>query len=136
MLTHEYATEFEAFAYEPAYGASHEAADRVDELVESRGSRFLGNGPIGTFVVEILLAFSLLWDFVTYRYRKIPYWAIGAIAFMFLYFANPLDAIPDVIVGIGQIDDVIVVTLCFLMVRQEIHEYRRWKETQHYDDDE
>ncbi len=100
----------------------------IQEHEEEIRGRFLGNGPLGKFIEEILLAIALVKDYALGRYRKLPYWAIGAIVFMLLYVANPVDLIPDFLIGIGQIDDIIVVTICLLMVRQEIHEYKDWRE--------
>ena len=40
-----------------------------------------------------------------------------------LYILNPLDLIPIV----GQIDDAAVVAACLLMVRQDLHRYKKWK---------
>ncbi len=106
----------------------------VQEHEEEIRGRFLGNGPLGKFIEEILLAIALVKDYATGKYRKLPYWAIGAIVFMLLYVVNPIDLIPDFLIGIGQIDDLIVVTLCLLVVRQEIHEYKFWRD--HERDDE
>lgn len=100
---------------------------RVDERSEEIKSRFLGEGPLGTFVEELLLALYLTSDYVTGRYQRIPYWAIGAIAFMFLYLANPMDLVPDFIIGLGQLDDLAVVSMCLILVRQEIHVYKAWR---------
>ena len=100
----------------------------VQEHEEEIRGRFLGKGPFGKFVEEIILAIALVKDYATGNYRKLPYWAIGAIVFMLLYVANPMDLIPDFLIGVGQIDDLIVVTICLLMVRQEIHEYKHWRE--------
>ena len=100
----------------------------VQEHEEEIRGRFLGNGPLGTFIEDIFLAIALVKDYVIGRYRKLPYWAIGAIVFMLLYVVNPFDAIPDFLIGVGLIDDLIVVTICLLMVRQEIHEYKHWRE--------
>ena len=55
---------------------------------------------------------------------------------MLLYVANPIDLIPDFLIGIGQIDDVIVVALCLMLVRQEIHEYKYWRETARDDEED
>ena len=108
----------------------------VQEHEEEIRGRFLGKGPLGKFVEEIFLAIALVKDYATGTYRKLPYWAIGAIVFMLLYVANPVDLIPDFLIGIGQIDDVIVVTLCLVLVRQEIHEYKDWRENEWDEDDE
>ena len=100
----------------------------VQEHEEEIRGRFLGKGPLGKFIEEIILAIALVKDYATGKYRRLPYWAIGAIVFMLLYVGNPFDAIPDFLIGVGQIDDLIVVTICLLMVRQEIHEYKHWRE--------
>lgn len=97
--------------------------DRSDTITDS----FIGRGPFGKVLEEIILAISIVKDYAIGRYRKIPYWAIGAIIFTMLYVANPLDLIPDFILGVGQIDDILAVTLCLLMIRQELHEYKAWK---------
>ena len=106
----------------------------IQEHEEEIRGRFLGKGPLGKFVEEIILA--LVKDYATGNYRKLPYWAIGAIVFMLLYVGNPFDAIPDFLIGVGQIDDLIVVTICLLMVRQEIHEYKHWREHERDEDED
>ena len=51
----------------------------VQEHEEEIRGRFLGNGPLGTFIEEIFLAIALVKDYALGNYRKLPYWAIGAI---------------------------------------------------------
>ena len=117
----------EAFIRNGADRITEADIQRVDEHSEEIKSRFLGEGPLGTFVEELILALRLTSDYVTGRYRKIPYWAITAIAFMFLYIVNPMDLIPDFIIGLGQLDDLAVVSMCLILVRQEIHVYKAWR---------
>jgi uncharacterized membrane protein YkvA (DUF1232 family) len=40
---------------------------------------------------------------------------------------NPLDLIPDFLPLVGQIDDAAVIAACLLMVRQDLHRYKKWK---------
>lgn len=120
----------EAFIRNGADRITDADIQRVNERSEEIKSRFLGEGPLGTFVEELFLALRLTSDYVTGRYQKIPYWAIGAITFMFLYLANPMDLIPDFIIGLGQIDDLAVVSMCLILVRQEIHVYKAWRAEQ------
>ena len=119
----------EAFIRQGAEKISEADIQNVDGHSTEIKKRFLGGGPLGTFVEESLLSLMLVRDYVTGDYRKIPYWAIAAIAFMFLYVLNPMDVIPDFVIGLGQIDDVAVVSACLILVRQEIHEYRDWRES-------
>lgn len=117
----------EAFVRKNAEQITEDDIRHVDEHADEIKSRFLGEGPLGTFVEELLLTLGLVKDYMTGAYRKIPYWAIAAVAFMFLYIANPMDLIPDFIIGIGQLDDVAVVSVCLVLVRQEIQAYRNWR---------
>jgi len=118
----------EAYIREKAEHVTEDDLLYVQEHEDEIRGRFLGNGPLGTFIEEVLLAMALVKDYATGRYRKLPYWAIGAIVFMLLYVANPLDAIPDFLIGVGQLDDILVVTLCLIMVRQDIREYKYWRD--------
>lgn len=124
----------EDFIRKSAAKITEEDIRHVDEHAEEIKSRVLGKGPLGTFVEELLLTLGLVKDYITGAYRKIPYWAIAAVAFMFLYIANPMDMIPDFIIGIGQLDDVAVVSICLILVRQEIYAYRAWKAEREPDD--
>lgn len=118
----------EAFIRKQAEKVSDTDIEFVSEHSEEIEQSFIGRGPIGKFVEELILALSIIKDYATGDYRKIPYWAIAALVFMILYVANPVDIIPDFLIGIGQIDDLIVISICLLMVRQELHEYRDWKQ--------
>lgn len=76
------------------------------------------------------LLLSLVRDYAAGRYREVPYWVIGAAAFALLYVLSPLDLIPDMIPGIGYLDDAAVVALCLKMIETELSKYREWKDRQ------
>ena len=40
---------------------------------------------------------------------------------------NPFDLIPDYILGIGQIDDVLILILCLYLIEKDLHKYQEWK---------
>jgi len=125
----------EAYIKDRAEKVTERDIEFVREHEEEIRGRFLGKGPLGKFVEEVLLGIALVKDYALGRYRKVPYWAIGAIVFMLLYVLSPVDLIPDVLIGIGQVDDVLVVTLCLMLVRQEIHQYKSWWEIHREDYD-
>ena len=41
---------------------------------------------------------------------------------------NPFDIIPDIIPVIGYLDDAAVIAACLAMVRQDLHNYWKWRE--------
>ena len=56
-----------------------------------------------------------------------PYWAISAGALALLYVLNPADVIPDVIIGVGYLDDATVVAFCLKLIERELERYKQWK---------
>jgi uncharacterized membrane protein YkvA (DUF1232 family) len=89
--------------------------------------RFETGGPLGKFVDDFKLLIAIVQDYAKGQYRKIPFWSIAAIVAGFLYVLNPLDLIPDFIPFFGQVDDAAVIAACLLMIRQDLHRYKKWK---------
>ena len=50
-----------------------------------------------------MLAWKLLWD------RRVPIYAKLAFALPLIYLISPIDIIPDLLIGLGQLDDVALV---------------------------
>ncbi|MFH0926922.1 MAG: YkvA family protein [bacterium] len=100
---------------------------RVGEKAKEIESKFAASGPLGRFIEDVKLLISIVKDYVSGKYRKIPYWAIASIAFALLYVLSPVDLIPDVIPVIGLTDDAAVIAVCLLLVEQELQEYKEWK---------
>ena len=76
---------------------------------------------------DIKLIPSMMKDYLSGEYRKVPYWTMGAALIAVLYVLSPLDAIPDYILGLGQIDDALVVWLCLLIMEKDLNAYKQWK---------
>jgi len=89
-----------------------------------------GSGKLARFSSDIKLMFSMIRDYWNGNYRSVPWKTIAAVAGALLYVMNPLDMIPDLILGFGFIDDAGVVALCLKMVESDLHRYAAWKEQQ------
>lgn len=76
---------------------------------------------------DLKLLVAMLRDHVSGTYRQVPFGTIAAVAAALLYFVSPIDVIPDVIPGIGFIDDAAVLTMCLKMIEQDLLKYRGWK---------
>ena len=66
---------------------------------------------------------SMVKDYWTGAYREIPYWAISAVSMALL-------VIPDVIIGVGYLDDATVVAFCVKLVQRELERYQEWQAVQ------
>ncbi|WP_372965937.1 YkvA family protein [Marinobacter sp.] len=95
---------------------------------EAIEAKVKGSGRLRRFSIDIKLMFSLIRDYWKGQYRAVPWKTIAAVAGALLYVLNPLDLIPDVIFGIGFIDDAGVIALCLKLVESDLHKYGAWKE--------
>ena len=86
------------------------------------------SGKLKRFSAEVRLMFSMLSDYWQGNYREVPWKSIAATAGALIYVLNPLDAIPDLILGFGFIDDAGVVALCLKLVESDLLRYAAWKE--------
>lgn len=70
---------------------------------------------------------SMVKDYWNGSYREVPYWAISAVALALLYVLNPVDVIPDMLLGVGYLDDATVVAFCLKLVQREVERYQEWQ---------
>ena len=105
--------------------------DFLDEA-EEKASRTSGKSffsrkmTVKEFVNYIKLFTSLVRSYVKKEYREIPFGTIVAIVAALAYFVSPIDILPDFIPGIGYIDDAAIVAFCFMNVKADLDNYRRW----------
>lgn len=67
-------------------------------------------------------------DVMQGRYRPVPWKAFALLALALAYLVMPFDLIPDFLVIIGVLDDVIIVSWLLSRVDHELAAYRRWRE--------
>lgn len=73
---------------------------------------------------------SMVKDYWSGKYREVPYWVISAGALALLYVLNPADVIPDIILGVGYLDDATVVAFCLKLIERELERYKEWQAAQ------
>jgi uncharacterized membrane protein YkvA (DUF1232 family) len=61
------------------------------------------------------------------RYRVVPFKTMLTIIAAVLYFLNPLDLVPDAILGIGLMDDLAVLTWVYGSAQQELTKFMQWE---------
>jgi uncharacterized membrane protein YkvA (DUF1232 family) len=116
-----------SFVEEGSKRVTDEDVEKVVNRADEIKNKFNEKGPLGKFVNQAKLLLSMIRDYWSSNYRHAPYWAIAAAVFTLLYVLNPLDLIPDVIPLIGYLDDAAVVSVCLLLIEQELDEYQKWK---------
>ncbi|MCH8554696.1 MAG: DUF1232 domain-containing protein [Schleiferiaceae bacterium] len=74
------------------------------------------------FTVVRIVYFWLFKD-----YPRFPWRSCVALALVLLYVVNPIDLIPDIILGIGWLDDAFFVTLLPFLFRKDVETFNAWK---------
>jgi uncharacterized membrane protein YkvA (DUF1232 family) len=64
-------------------------------------------------------------DYLAGRYTRLPAASVWAILFALLWVVSPVDVIPDVIPGLGWVDDAFVVAMVFRAIRRDLRRYCR-----------
>ena len=76
---------------------------------------------------EAILAIELVMDWAKGNYKGIKKRTLVKIVVAFLYLLNPIDIIPDFILGFGFLDDVYVFTKILKTIREELRHYEEWR---------
>ncbi len=93
--------------------------------VFNRSDRFRAR--LGDTFADLILLASLLRDWVTGRYRTVPWGTLLTITGALVYFLMPLDAIPDPIVALGLVDDIAVISRTLKLTRTDLDRYQQWR---------
>ncbi len=64
------------------------------------------------------------------EYRDISWQTLVMIISAVVYFVMPIDAIPDILLGWGFLDDISILTWVMASSKTEIDKYREWEEEQ------
>ena len=120
----------EEFVKEGAQKVTEKDLEKVINKSEEIRKKFSAKGPLARFIEDGQLLIAIVKDYWFGAYRQVPYGAIASIVFTLIYVLNPFDLVPDMLPVIGQLDDVAVMGACLILVEQDLHKYRNWKQGQ------
>ena len=76
---------------------------------------------------DVKLLFLLIRDYWKGVYLDVSIWSILVLSIGIIYILSPIDIIPDFNLGIGQIDDAVVLLLCLNFLEKDLYKYKEWK---------
>ncbi len=85
------------------------------------------SGPLNDIWDSLQTLFGLIKDWITGDYRDIPFKALLLILAGIVYFVTPIDIIPEFIVGLGLLDDAVILGWIISQIGRELDDYRGWK---------
>lgn len=75
--------------------------------------------------LRALLRLTKAW--ATGRYRQVPWKSMLFAIAGIVYFLNPIDLIPDALIGIGFIDDAAVIAGVVKAIHNDLRAFERWE---------
>ena len=113
-----------------AQDVTEKDVEKVVSKSEEIQKKFSAKGPLARFIEDGKLLIALVKDYWNKSYRQVPYGVIASVVFTLIYVLNPFDLVPDMLPVIGQLDDVAVLGACLILVEQDLHKYKDWKQDQ------
>ena len=97
--------------------------EKVEVLLQRIEKKLKKIPKIGDSLAMVPIMISLVRAYNRKEYSKVPVGSIIAIVSALIYLLTPIDLIPDFIMGAGVVDDAVVLTICYNLVKSDIEEY-------------
>lgn len=82
---------------------------------------------IGKYVDDLRVLIRLIRAWISGDYKDVSYQTIIWVIIGVIYFLNPADMIPDLIVGLGFLDDLAVLKWIFKNFKKDIDKFKEWE---------
>ncbi len=115
---------FESFQKKEASEQDLETVSKNEEVIKQKGT----SGFLSKFAGEIFCLINMVKAVARRDYTELSKGNLAAIVFTLIYVFSPLDVIPDVVPGVGLLDDAGMVGLCLKFVHDAILAYKKWAE--------
>ncbi len=87
-------------------------------------------GLLARLLANLKLLVPLVKDYWTGAYRDVQAKSIVIFGAAILYIISPIDLIPDYIIGLGQIDDIAILSLSLYFLEKDLLKYKEWRDRQ------
>lgn len=64
------------------------------------------------------------------EYTRVPWRTVAMAIGALVYFVNPLDAVPDFLLGIGFVDDASVLAMVVASLRRDLERFAAWEKAE------
>lgn len=81
---------------------------------------------LGKYAADIPLFIGIIKDYCNGNYKAVPLGTIIGMLECLIYFLSPIDLIPDIIPGLGQLDDIAVLVWAINQCHDDLVNYSKW----------
>jgi len=85
-------------------------------------------GLLARLFQDLKLLIPLIKDYWKGIYRDVSVKSIVIFVVALAYIVSPIDLIPDYIIGLGQIDDAVILGLSLYFLEKDLRKYKEWKD--------
>ena len=85
-------------------------------------------GLLARLVQNLRLLIPLVIDYLRGTYRDVSIKSIVIFVVTIAYIISPIDLLPDYIIGLGQIDDAVILGLSLYFLEKDLVKYKEWKD--------
>lgn len=107
--------------------------DKLKKLLITAREKAEGNKQLMEIWEDLKLIIDLIRDWMRGDYKELSKGSAIMIIIALLYLVNPLDLIPDFIVG-GFVDDLAVIAYTIKKISDELKTYKQWRSINKEDD--
>ena len=83
---------------------------------------------LGKRASDVAVLLSMLRAYIKKQYTDVSIATIIAAVAGLIYVVNPMDIVPDFMIGIGQLDDAAAIVLVLQMIQMDLNKYKKWQE--------
>ncbi len=99
----------------------------LEDAVKKAKSYEKNRGPLGEVWSYLTALFRLLRAYIRGEYRDIPWASIVLVIVAIIYFVSPIDLMPDILPGIGFIDDAAVIAFVVAQIKADLDNFLAWE---------
>ena len=126
MNTENVKNEFENGKWQEEAKQTINDQEKMDGLKNKKGM-FINEPGLSKIRESLCLLWRYLEAVTSKRYTDYSLWALTKIVAVLIYVVSPLDLIPDVIPGIGWLDDILAVTYIISLTIEELNRFQEWE---------
>ena len=104
--------------------------DRLNNLIKESTKKLKNNKAFSDLIDDVKVSLDIIKLYIKGEYTSFSKGNLILIIIGFLYLVNPIDIIPDFIVGVGFLDDAAVFAYLLKMIQHEIEEFKQWRSYQ------